>query len=75
MCIDIFNHLPQDIRELYDVNKFKLVTRNFLGNLFIQLMNTLKGQLNEIKFLLKLLHWITYYIVTDLLKPCPTIGL
>jgi hypothetical protein len=25
-------------------------------------MNTLSGQLNEMKFLLKLLHWITHYV-------------
>jgi hypothetical protein len=30
MDIEIFNHLPRDIRVLlYDVNKFKLVTKNF----------------------------------------------
>jgi hypothetical protein len=30
MCIEIFNRLPRDIRELsYDVKKFKLVTKNF----------------------------------------------
>jgi hypothetical protein len=30
MGIEIFNHLPCDIRELsYDVKKFKLVTKNF----------------------------------------------
>jgi hypothetical protein len=33
MGIDIFNHLPRDIRELY-VNKFKLVTKNFLRESF-----------------------------------------
>jgi hypothetical protein len=30
MGIEIFNHLPRDIRELsYDVKKFKLATKNF----------------------------------------------
>jgi hypothetical protein len=30
MVIEIFNHLPRDIRVLlHDANKFKLVTKNF----------------------------------------------
>jgi hypothetical protein len=30
MGIEIFNHLPRDIKELlYDVKKFRLVTKNF----------------------------------------------
>jgi hypothetical protein len=30
MGTEIFNHLPHDIRELlYDVNKFRLVTKSF----------------------------------------------
>jgi hypothetical protein len=36
MGIEIFNHLPRDIRELlYDVNKFKLVTKNLFKGIFL----------------------------------------
>jgi hypothetical protein len=35
MGVEIFNHLPRDIRVLlYDLNKFKFVTKNFLRESF-----------------------------------------
>jgi hypothetical protein len=35
MGIKIFNHLPRDIRKLlYDVNKFKVASKNFLKEYF-----------------------------------------
>jgi hypothetical protein len=36
MGIEIFNYLPRDIRVLlYDVNKFKLVTKNFFKGILL----------------------------------------
>jgi hypothetical protein len=64
MCIEIFNHLPRDIRVLlYDANKFKLVTKNFfLNESFIQLRNTLNGQTNINRTLIKS-FCVSYYIL------------
>jgi hypothetical protein len=36
MGIKIFNHLPRDMRKLlYDLNKFKVVTKNFFKEIFL----------------------------------------
>jgi hypothetical protein len=50
MGVSVFNHLPRDIRKLlYDVKKFKFVTKNFLlKELFYSINEYLNGQKRKI---------------------------
>jgi hypothetical protein len=59
MGIKIFNHLPRDIRKLlYDLNKFKVVTKNFFKGIFLPLWVVWQMKSNFISVAV----WVTFYI-------------